>query len=184
MIDEEIRVKAGRRFRRRLWMTCALMVLATLAGAALAVAQDDDRNVRDYLVVTGLALGVALIGVAIGLLVVYVTRRRGGPLSLPSPLYGVDRQTRRRIAKAVRTGQHLQGQEEELAIETADRMTRARWIAWLFPVVAVVQALTFVTGSHHGPLRPLTPAIWIVLGIAVPISKTVNVRRGRAYLAG
>lgn len=136
-----------------------------------AIRQRATRRARVYYLVIGTAVvaGLAFAGVMVGgavvpllvlsavvlftaglmVLMVRAVRRRSG--SWVSPLLGADRHTRRRVARAIRTGTVLPPDEQRLAVAEATRIRQVHGILTVpFIIAAVLNLIQFAVYLAEG----------------------------------
>lgn len=145
---------AARRERHWLGVVVAAVFMAAAGLFAVAAA------------VTSLSWGVALLGAGLLLAVcggvaaiIIVLRRRGVPGFARSPLWELDWRERRQVVRAIRRGQSVAAQHQDVAVRAARRFSETRWAVWIYAAASIVQAanLLLQTGLSR----------WIALVCAV-----------------
>ncbi len=181
VIDDELLRRARKAQDRRLALTFGLVVVVCLGFMIVQLVRhgSPDRSPSPLLYVAVLAMPLVLTVLMIG--VVLLLRRRQIGMFAPSVAAGLDRGGRRAVLRAIRSGQHLQGKDEEAALDTARQLVGLRWMLVVYPLIlgfTVVRALT-------DDLDVL--GVLIVLGGLVALAALLlawrDIRRARAYLA-
>lgn len=94
-----------------------------------------------------------------------------------SPLIGADRETRVRVLAAIRTGDHLTGPEEKIALGVARQWARLPWVQLaLTPLLAIAAILQAVSGNL------LVSGLLTLAWAGVLYLQQRNRRRGELYL--
>ncbi len=138
--------------RHAVFMAAVLgsVLVATPLGAFLFARNTDLRgriSPAEWLLILGVPVGFVLV--VFGSLYWLQTRRRVSWLPGPGPLLGADRDTRRRVARALRGG-HLPDREPDraLALDAAERMVAVRWVPIaLFVLSALLAFNALLTSS-------------------------------------
>ncbi|GAA3391369.1 hypothetical protein [Cryptosporangium minutisporangium] len=124
-MDPRVEARAQQRWRWALIVSTsatAIAVALVLCGALVtAAAAGADTLTLIVLAVIALLVVGLLLGAVLGVSW-WVLRRRG--VLGPSPLWGADRATRRRVHVGLRRGELLTGQDHALASSEAERIVR------------------------------------------------------------
>src|SRR4029453_3294207 len=181
-VDPTVQRRAARR-ARLLLIGLALLTVLVLAGTYAVDAARFDGRPRSPLIAGAIIIGVLGLTAAVLALSVWAVRRRG--VSAVSPLWGVDRATRSRIARAMKHQQELTGQDRELALSEA---VRSRRLTPLFVTTMIVATACVIAGialSFFGDVEPARVGLYVAqlaLICALMVYQIVFYRRAGAYL--
>jgi hypothetical protein len=168
--------------------TCAVMA-ALWAAVVTASAAGADAVTLFVVAIAALLLVCLVIGVVLGISW-WVLRRRDA--LGPSLLWGADRATRRRVARGLREGHELSGDDHELALSEATRTAR---FGLLLPVILFtnvgIQAGWLAVGwftagwaeAEENPLLFGTRLVAVAFFSWGGIQGLVVLHRARRYLA-
>ena len=176
MIDGETQQRARRAQNRRLALVSALLAVTFVGFAVVEVR----RRGASLAVFAVLAFPVVLTVLMVGL--VLLLRHRGVYALQPAASAGLDRHHRKALLRAVRSGRHLQGQDEALALDTARRLAGTRWMLWWAPLMAALFAAQAIGRGLSG-LGGLSLLAAVAVLAALPLAWR-DVRAARRYLAG
>jgi hypothetical protein len=174
---EELRGNAVRRTRRVWWLVAAVIVVSGLL-IPLAVLISVNGSLSGAAFV--LLLIPVVVGVALGVCLTWLIRRRDGG---PALLAGADGSTRRAVRQALRTARPSDARVDALARESADRTVRNSWLLWLYGVLLLLNLGLLIlkignSGSWQVALAAATSALWA----GVLAAFWLTVRRSRNYL--
>ncbi|WP_067508404.1 hypothetical protein [Actinoplanes sp. TFC3] len=172
-----LRQRSAEGLRRSVLIACLVggVVFAGLAGFFFALI-DDFHSGRGLLVLTA-----GLVAAAVVVATTIIVARR---MAKRSPLlYGTDRATRTAVTAALRTGGTGDPRIDELARETARRGLNQRWFIGLGVALALLQAFLLVVRlTDREWERAVLPAGSLTLMVVMVVTKTMELRRYRAYL--
>lgn len=174
----------ARRKQTRLWVwsaaaTAVALVAGVVVGYTLAAANDDDGGGGETAGwIIALVLGVPVLFAVLMWAMFFVGRRRGWRWLQPAPVFGVSRSRRKQVLQAIKRGQHLDGEDERLARDTARRwIAAARWQPWL-ALVFLVNVVAQTLLGHWWLV-----ALWVVLTATTVAQWWMLRSRARRYLA-
>jgi hypothetical protein len=174
--------RAARRVRLLL-IGLALVTVLVLGGGYIMMAPRSDGRPRSPLIPVVIIVGVLGLTAVFLALSVWAVRRRG--VSAISPLWGVDRATRTRIAHALKHQQELTGQDQELAISEAIRSRKLAPLAVTVMIVASALVLPGIVLSLSGDVGPAQlglHGVQLASICALTVHQIVFYRRAGAYL--
>lgn len=177
MIDPELGRRAYRRQQRVFaWFfgTIAALFVVTVLVAGVFSEQQPWLPLLEILLVA-LPCCALLPGL------VFVGHRTGWRAFRPAAVYGTDADRERRVRAAVESGRHLEGEDEELALDLARNQLLGRWACVLpFPVAPILYATVVWRPGEQSWLRVLG---FCVLGAASAVVVWREGDRARRYLA-
>ncbi|MDP9830227.1 hypothetical protein [Kineosporia succinea] len=176
MVDPEIAQLARRRQDRWLRLLAGLFLLVALAACGILYAADPDLPLWVFLAAPPLMLVPLLAPLAW-----LVRRRRRGSDQAQAPLlWGVEKERRVRIIKAVRAGEPVPEQDQDIAAQAAVNLVRQRRFLWWAPLLVLLWGWNLLTGDFVAwdVMRVIAIAVWVVL----PVFVVRDVRRGCRWL--
>ena len=161
-----------------------LATVLTLVGGVAVGAARSDREAGSPLPAVLIVVGVLGLIAALTAILVRVIRRRG--VDVVSPLWGADRVTRTRIARALKRQEELTGEDRYLALTEAARNRRLApvWVTLLLVAGALIFAsigLQLADGAASGQL--VLSVAQLVLLALIAGQQILFYRRAVAYLA-
>jgi hypothetical protein len=181
-VDPTVHRRAARRARLFLIALALLTVLALAACYVVVTTRLDGRPRSPLLPVLIIAGLLALMAGSLSVSA-WAVRRRG--LDAVSPLWGVDRATRTRIARAMKHQEELTGQDRELAVGEAIRNRKLAPLAMTAMIVVTALVLAGIGLSLAGDVDPAQlglDVVLLVLVCALAVHQLVFYRRAGAYL--
>ncbi|AGL20954.1 hypothetical protein [Actinoplanes sp. N902-109] len=174
---EQLRQRSADGLQRAVPVAVAVggVIFAVILAFAVGLRGDLHSGSSLVVVLAGLAAAVAIV-----MTTVYFARRRADSAPL---LFGADRPTRGAVREALRTGGTSDPRIDALARDAARIGRSQRWVVVTAAFVALIEAASLVTRIIEGEwFRAATAGALLVLMGVVAATKTVELRRHRAYL--
>ncbi|WP_285620206.1 hypothetical protein [Kineosporia sp. NBRC 101677] len=180
----EIGARAKRRTDRWFFGTMIVCLLVTPLAVAMGIiaAEDSDDGGTPWWVWLLITLA-GVLPILVTLPVFWWLRRRGVRWLSPVLAAGVDRERRKAINKAIRSGQAVEPRDQPLAQDLAERTVMQRWTLYLLlPVMVLISANRLLSDE-----RVLVADLFVGVGAlgffcSLPFTWR-NVRRAKAWLA-
>ncbi len=181
VIDDELLARARKAQNRRLALIFGFVVVVSVGFVVVELNRygPPDRSPNPLLYVAVLAMPLVLTVLMFG--VVLLLRRRQVGMFQPSAAAGLDRDGRRRALRAIRSGQHLQGRDEEVALDTARTLVNLRWTLFVYPPILGLTALQALTDELDAV--GVVILLCAVSALVALLLTCRDIRRARAYLA-
>ncbi len=165
-----------RRLRWWLLMGAAVLTVGTVVVAALvAHARHPDEPVR----------WIRLMWIAAGVFVLYSlsavvgVRLRSRSTSLQRLVVSGDRATIRRVAKQLRRGEPVAGDDLDVARAVVASTRTQRWLPWLFSTMGVLNLLPLVLGRDDAHPQPTFVVAARVVGAIAMMTVAAMAESGR-----
>jgi hypothetical protein len=156
-----IEIARHRQNQRMVIVSAALTVLPVVGiFTVLAIRQP---SLRLSPAVVLLILAVALSGPLLGAGGVALLRRRGAAWAQPSPVFGLDRRTRRQLLRALRRGRPIPPEQREIAAHLAEQIRRARWTPLLCSAPLLLQSIYLGRDGWQGMFAKVAVAVGVLL---------------------
>ncbi|MEO3937520.1 hypothetical protein V3N99_12275 [Dermatophilaceae bacterium Soc4.6] len=174
--EQVVGLARDRRLRWWLLMGAAVLTVGTVVVAALvAHARHPDEPVR----------WIRLMWIAAGVFVLYSlsavvgVRLRSRSTSLQRLVVSGDRATIRRVAKQLRRGEPVAGDDLDVARAVVASTRTQRWLPWLFSTMGVLNLLPLVLGRDDAHPQPTFVVAARVVGAIAMMTVAAMAESGR-----
>lgn len=142
-------------------VSVALTVLPVVGVFTVLAIRQPSLRLSPALVL--LILAVALSGPLLGVGGVALVRRRGAAWAQPSPVFGLDRRTRRQLLRALRRGRPIPPEQREIAAHLAEQIRRARWTPLLCSAPLLLQSIYLGRDGLQGMFAKVAVPVGVLL---------------------